>query len=293
MSCSKPGTVIWPRRTAPPGVGCSSHTTTSRPAPARTLAATSPFGPAPVTTTSQVTARYGRGASAGRSGGQEAAVHVGRADRAHQRVGLVRGPLLAAPPPSRAPAPVTTAHAQGNRVEEHPWPSGHQPCARRRGRSGAHHLRGHVLDRDRRPRPGAAGDRRWCLRGARTVCRPGRARPARPRPGRRGRAARRAATRRTRARRALRRVGGQPRQRSRRPTPRGRGCRVRRRCGRAACAVLSAPARVMSTVRRNSPGSISVNGPYAAAPALATTASRPPSAAAASSTTLAGARPHR
>jgi len=38
------------------GSGCSSHTTTCQPASARTLAATSPFGPAPMTTTSDVPA---------------------------------------------------------------------------------------------------------------------------------------------------------------------------------------------------------------------------------------------
>src|SRR4051812_514926 len=52
MSCSNPGTVSCPERTAPPGSGCSSHTRTSSPASASMFAATSPFGPAPMTMTS-------------------------------------------------------------------------------------------------------------------------------------------------------------------------------------------------------------------------------------------------
>ena len=41
-----------PLRTLPPGSGCSSHTVTCQPASARTFAATSPFGPAPIPTAS-------------------------------------------------------------------------------------------------------------------------------------------------------------------------------------------------------------------------------------------------
>src|SRR5271166_5085038 len=41
-----------PLRTPPPGSACSSQTTTSQPASARTLAATRPLGPAPMTTAS-------------------------------------------------------------------------------------------------------------------------------------------------------------------------------------------------------------------------------------------------
>src|SRR4051812_1075947 len=52
MSCSNPGTVSCPERTAPPGSGCSSHTRTWSPASASMFAATSPFGPAPMTMTS-------------------------------------------------------------------------------------------------------------------------------------------------------------------------------------------------------------------------------------------------
>src|SRR5947209_14623962 len=46
----KPGAGPGALRTAPPGPGCSSKTTTSQPASASTLAATSPLGPAPTTT---------------------------------------------------------------------------------------------------------------------------------------------------------------------------------------------------------------------------------------------------
>src|SRR5947209_6453350 len=48
----KPGAGPGALRTAPPGPGCSSKTTTSQPASASTFAATSPLGPAPTTTAS-------------------------------------------------------------------------------------------------------------------------------------------------------------------------------------------------------------------------------------------------
>src|SRR3954454_4757377 len=46
-------------RTAPPGVGAASHTRTSQPRSASRLAATRPFGPAPITTASGTAREYG------------------------------------------------------------------------------------------------------------------------------------------------------------------------------------------------------------------------------------------
>src|SRR3954447_21073376 len=51
----KPGAVDSSLRTAPPGSGSASSTSTSQPRSARSLAATRPFGPAPITTASTVT----------------------------------------------------------------------------------------------------------------------------------------------------------------------------------------------------------------------------------------------
>src|SRR3954452_18270047 len=52
----KPGVVTCPLRTAPPTVSSASSSRTSHPASARALAATRPFGPAPMTTASAVSA---------------------------------------------------------------------------------------------------------------------------------------------------------------------------------------------------------------------------------------------
>lgn len=49
MSCEKPGNVISPERTPPPGVEADSSTTTDQPACASRMAAARPLGPAPTT----------------------------------------------------------------------------------------------------------------------------------------------------------------------------------------------------------------------------------------------------
>ena len=52
MSLVKPGSISSVERTPPPGVGWLSSTVTDQPRSASTLAATSPFGPEPMTTAS-------------------------------------------------------------------------------------------------------------------------------------------------------------------------------------------------------------------------------------------------
>src|SRR5438552_81736 len=52
MSCTNPGWISSALRTAPPGSGCASSTRTRHPASVSRFAATSPFGPAPITTAS-------------------------------------------------------------------------------------------------------------------------------------------------------------------------------------------------------------------------------------------------
>src|SRR4051795_3582086 len=52
MSCSKSGSTLRSLWTAPPMCGRLSRTSTDHPASARRLAATRPFGPAPITTAS-------------------------------------------------------------------------------------------------------------------------------------------------------------------------------------------------------------------------------------------------
>src|SRR3954471_418700 len=54
MSLTKPGAVTSALRTAPPTSSLASRTTTSPPASTRAFAATTPFGPAPMTTASAV-----------------------------------------------------------------------------------------------------------------------------------------------------------------------------------------------------------------------------------------------
>ena len=54
MSLTNPGAVTSALRTAPPTSSLASRTTTSHPASTRAFAATSPFGPAPITTASAV-----------------------------------------------------------------------------------------------------------------------------------------------------------------------------------------------------------------------------------------------
>src|SRR4051794_28301833 len=53
VSCTNPGAVRVSDRMPPPGVSAASYTTTDNPARASTIAAASPFGPAPTTITSR------------------------------------------------------------------------------------------------------------------------------------------------------------------------------------------------------------------------------------------------
>src|SRR6516164_1868579 len=54
----KPGSMSSSERTAPPGVGAASSTSTSQPRSTSRFAATNPFGPAPITTASGIIPKY-------------------------------------------------------------------------------------------------------------------------------------------------------------------------------------------------------------------------------------------
>src|SRR3954462_5539063 len=97
-----PGSMSSADRTAPPYTSWASSTTTDQPRSASRLAATRPFGPAPMTTASGIAASLGgapadadRGAGAGTAETGEGPIH-GRPEGVGHRARLSRRPRAVA-----------------------------------------------------------------------------------------------------------------------------------------------------------------------------------------------------